>query len=143
MTQDRRQKIVLLCSILGVALLFALIGVGCQPSAETRIILSTLRTFDVPGADALVERLVIKKVVSSGDQYAIFFEAEAEDYQTIGTDRPWMPLTPDRAFEMEPGSYVEGLSGRYIHFSQDGILSYLVVLDDNKTIVAIRARAFY
>ena len=142
MNQDRRQKIVLLCSILGVALLFALIGVGCQPSAETRI-LRTLRTFDVPGADALVERLVIKKVVSSGDQYAIFFEAEAEDYQTIGTDRPWMPLTPDRAFEMEPGSYVEGLSGRYIHFSQDGILSYLVVLDDNKTIVAICARAFY
>ena len=142
MNQDRRQKIVLLSSILGVALLFALIGVGCQPSAETRI-LRTLRTFDVPGADALVERLVIKKVVSSGDQYAIFFEAEAEDYQTIGTDRPWMPLTPDRAFEMNPGSYVEGLSGRYIHFSQDGILSYLVVLDDNKTIVAIRARAFY
>lgn len=142
MNQDRRQKIVLLCSILGVALLFALIGVGCQPSAETRI-LRTLRTFDVPGADALVERLVIKKVVSSGDQYAIFFEAEAEDYQTIGTDRPWMPLTPDRAFEMNPGSYVEGLSGRYIHFSQDGILSYLVVLDDNKTIVAICARAFY
>ena len=142
MTQARRQKIVLLCSILGVALLFALIGVGCQPSAETRI-LRTLRTFDVPGADALVERLVIKKVVSSGDQYAIFFEAEAEDYQTIGTDRPWLPLTPDRAFEMNPGSYVEGLSGRYIHFSQDGILSYLVVLDDNKTIVAIRARAFY
>ena len=142
MNQDRRQKIVLLCSILGVALLFALIGVGCQPSAETHI-LRTLRTFDVPGADALVERLVIKKVVSSGDQYAIFFEAEAEDYQTIGTDRPWMPLTPDRAFEMNPGSYVEGLSGRYIHFSQDGILSYLVVLDDNKTIVAICARAFY
>ena len=142
MNQARRQKIVLLCSILGVALLFALIGVGCQPSAETRI-LRTLRTFDVPGADALVERLVIKKVVSSGDQYAIFFEAEAEDYQTIGTDRPWMPLTPDRAFEMNPGSYVEGLSGRYIHFSQDGILSYLVVLDDNKTIVAVCARAFY
>ena len=142
MTQARRQNIVLLCSILGVALLFALIGVGCQPSAETRI-LSTLRTFDVPGADALVERLVIKKVVSSGDQYAIFFEAGAEDYQTIVSHRPWLPLTPDRAFEMEPGSYVEGLSGRYIHFSQDGILSYLVVLDDNKTIVAIRARAFY
>ena len=142
MNQDRRQKIVLLCSILGVALLFALIGVGCQPSAETRI-LSTLRTFDVPGADALVERLVIKKVVSSGDQYAIFFEAGAEDYQTIVSHRPWLPLTPDRAFEMEPGSYVEGLSGRYIHFSQDGILSYLVVLDDNKTIVAICARAFY
>ena len=142
MNQDRRQKIVLLCSILGVALLFALIGVGCQPSAETRI-LSTLRTFDVPGADALVERLVIKKVVSSGDQYAIFFEAGAVDYQTIVSHRPWMPLTPDRAFEMQPGSYVEGLSGRYIHFSQDGILSYLVVLDDNKTIVAIRARAFY
>ena len=142
MNQDRRQKIVLLCSILGVALLFALIGVGCQPSAETRI-LRTLRTFDVPGADALVERLVIKKVVSSGDQYAIFFEAGAEDYQTIVSHRPWMPLTPDRAFEMNPGSYVEGLSGRYIHFSQDGILSYLVVLDDNKTIVAIRARAFY
>ncbi len=142
MTQVRRQKIVLLCSILGVALLFALIGVGCQPSAETRM-LRTLRTFDVPGADALVERLVIKKVVSSGDQYAIFFEAGAEDYQTIVSHRPWMPLTPDRAFEMEPGSYVEGLSGRYIHFSQDGILSYLVVLDDNKTIVAICARAFY
>lgn len=142
MNQDRRQKIVLLCSILGVALLFALIGVGCQPSAETRI-LRTLRTFDVPGADALVERLVIKKVVSSGDQYAIFFEAGAEDYQTIVSHRPWMPLTPDRAFEMNPGSYVEGLSGRYIHFSQDGILSYLVVLDDNKTIVAICARAFY
>ena len=142
MNQSRRQKIVLLCSILGVALLFALIGVGCQPSAETRI-LSTLRTFDVPGADALVERLVIKKVVSSGDQYAIFFEAGAEDYQTIVSHRPWLPLTPDRAFEMEPGSYVEGLSGRYIHFSQDGILSYLVVLDDNKTIVAICARAFY
>lgn len=142
MNQARRQKIVLLCSILGVALLFALIGVGCQPSAETRI-LRTLRTFDVPGADALVERLEIKKVVSSGDQYAIFFEAGAEDFQTIGADRPWMPLTPDQSFEMEPGSYVEGLSGRYIHFSQDGILSYLVVLDDNKTIVAIRARAFY
>ena len=142
MNQDRRQIIVLLCSILGVALLFALIGVGCQPSAETRI-LRTLRTFDVPGADALVERLVIKKVVSSGDQYAIFFEAGAEDYQTIVSHRPWMPLTPDRAFEMNPGSYVEGLSGRYIHFSQDGILSYLVVLDDNKTIVAICARAFY
>lgn len=142
MNQDRRQKIVLLCSILGVALLFALIGVGCQPSAETRM-LRALRTFDVPGADALVGRLEIKKVVSSGDQYAIFFEAGAEDYQTIVSHRPWLPLTPDRAFEMEPGSYVEGLSGRYIHFSQDGILSYLVVLDDNKTIVAICARAFY
>lgn len=142
MNQDRRQKIVLLCSILGVALLFALIGVGCQPSAETRM-LRALRTFDVPGADALVGRLEIKKVVSSGDQYAIFFEAGVEDYQTIVSHRPWLPLTPDRAFEMEPGSYVEGLSGRYIHFSQDGILSYLVVLDDNKTIVAICARAFY
>lgn len=85
--------------------------------------------------------MVIKKVVSSGDQYAIFVEVEEEDFHAICSNRKWLPLTPDRAFGMKPGHYVEGLCGYHTHFSQDGILSYLVVLDDNRTIVAIRAGA--
>lgn len=129
-------------ALLGGMLLFSLTGMGCQPSTETRI-LRTFRVFEVKGADGLVERMVIKKVVSSGDQYAIFFEVGEEDLQVIRSDRQWLPLTPDRAFEMKPGHYVEGLRGYYTDFSQDGILSYLVVLDDNKTMVAIQARAFY
>ena len=132
----------LVCSFLGVVLLFFLTGLGCQPSPETRI-LRTLRVFEVKGADGLVERMVIKKVVSSGDQYAIFFEVGEEDFQAICSNLKWLPLTPDRAFEMKPVHYVEGLRGYYTEFSQDGILSYLVVLDDNKTIVSIRAGAFY
>ena len=142
MKSSRHTKTMLVCSFLGVVLLFFLTGMGCQPSTETRI-RRTLRKFEVKGADGLVERLVIKKVVSSEDQYAIFFEVGEEDFQAICSNRKWLPLTPDRAFEMKPGHYVEGLRGYYTDFSQDGILSYLVVLDDNKTIVAIRARAFY
>ena len=140
--KSSRQKTKLVCYFLGVVLLFFLTGLGCQPSPETRI-LRTLRVFEVKGADDLVERVVIKKVVSSGDQYAIFFEVGEEDFQAICSNLKWLPLTPDRAFEMKPGHYVEGLRGYYTEFSQDGILSYLVVLDDNKTIVSIRAGAFY
>ena len=142
MKSSRHKKTMLVYSFLGVVLLFFLTGLGCQPSPETRI-LRKLRVFEVKGADGLVERMVIKKVVSSGDQYAIFFEVGEEDFQAICSNLKWLPLTPDRAFEMKPGHYVEGLRGYYTEFSQDGILSYLVVLDDNKTIVAIRAGAFY
>lgn len=140
--KDMKTKVSLSYFILGGLLSLALIGTGCQPDSETRV-RRALRTFQVQDIDRLVDRIEIKKVVSEGDQYAIFCEVGEEDFQAICSHRKWLPLTPDRAFEMKPGHYVEGLSGHYIKVSQDGMLSYLVVLDDNKTVAFIRASAFY
>lgn len=87
----------------------------------------------------------VKKVISHGECYGIFFETDEETYQEIRTNHQWKPLSTDRAFDMTHGSYIEGLQGSYVkvEFGTSGILKYIVLLDDNKTIVAIRCGAFW
>lgn len=120
-----------LCSIFVLITLF-----GCKKSDQQRI-RQIIRIED--------EYIIsVKKTISKGDCYVIFFETNEETYQKIRTMHQWLPLSTDRAFEMSPGSYIDGLQGSYVRVDYGHIgLTYIVLLDDNKTILTIRCGAFW